>query len=316
MNLFRRAIRFFLALVGFIVGLMVALAAFIAKQMIRPTRQTLWATPADAGMDYEDVEFPARDGLRLSGWFIPSGGAGREPKSTIILVHGWAWNRLGEAGDTLLANISGAMPVDLLRVAHALQRAGYHVLSFDQRNHGQSAEGGPVTFGLQESNDLLGALDYLSQREEVDQEGIGVLGFSMGGNTVLYTLPTTDRIRAAVVVQPVSAALFAERYASDLLGPLGKVVLALSSFIYEQVGHTPLAAIEPVFAAAGAGETPVLYIQGKGDRWGSVSNVAHMAERTPNAVDPLFVDSHDRYGGYSFPVDHPEVVLDFFQKYL
>ncbi len=29
---------------------------------------------ADDGLDYEDVTFPARDGVPLEGWFIPAPG--------------------------------------------------------------------------------------------------------------------------------------------------------------------------------------------------------------------------------------------------
>lgn len=312
MKLLGRIFRLFLFLVGAIAGLLVTLAFFFVRQMIRPPRQRLWAVPADAGLDYEDVEFPARDGLRLSGWFVPAAGEG--PAPTIVLIHGWPWNRLGQAADDMVSSMTGAEPVDLLRLTHALHGAGYSVLTFDLRNHGESAEGGPVTFGLQESNDLLGALDYLSERKDVDQDRIGAVGFSMGGNTVLYALPHTDRIQAAVAVQPTTPAIFAERYAKDLLGALGGPTLSVASTLYEAAGHVPLSSIDPVFVAPGIEKVPVLYVQGKGDRWGSVSNVAHMADRTPNSVPPLFVDSHHRYGGYRYVVDHPEVVVDFFRE--
>lgn len=317
MSLFRRVIRLFLTLLGLIAGLVVAVAVFFARQMIRPARARLWATPADAGMEYEDVEFPARDGLRLSGWFVTAEGGTGDRKPAIVLVHGWPWNRLGEAADTLMANINGATPVDLLRLAHAVNEEGYHVLMFDLRNHGQSAESNAVTFGLQESNDLLGALDYVAGRDDVDEERIGVVGFSMGANTLLYALPSADHIRAGVAVQPTSFGVFAPRYAQDLLGPLGKPVLALASHIYEQASRMPPSAIEPVFAAAGAPEdVPILYVQGKGDRWGSVSNVAHMADRTPGAVSPIFVETHHRYGGYRYVVDNPDVLLGFFSEHM
>jgi uncharacterized protein len=313
MTLFRRAIRLFLAIVAAILAFTAGIAVYYWRQMVRPPRQPLWANPADIGLGYEDVEFPARDGLRLSGWFIP---AAMTPSPTIILMHGWPWNRLGEAADSLLANLSGALPVDLLRFTHALNGAGYHVLSFDQRNHGQSADGAAVTFGLQESNDLLGALDFLSHRTDVDNDRIAAVGFSMGANAILYALPHTDALRAAVAVQPTSPRIFASRYAADLLGPLGSPVLALASALYRQATHISLDAIEPVIAAAGAGDTPVLFIQGTGDRWGSVSNVAHMATQVRNAASPLFVETNHRYGGYRHVIDNPQIVFDFLQPYL
>lgn len=316
MNLFRRVIRLVIFLLGLLAGLVVALVVFISRQLISPSRQRLWAVPSDAGLEYLDVDFPARDGLRLSGWFLPVANGDAAPKPSVILAHGWTWNRLGDSGETLLSNISGGLQVDLLRVAYELHEADYHVLMFDLRNHGQSASGGPVTFGLQESNDLLGALDYLATREDVDQERIGVVGFSIGANAMLFSLPHSDRIAAGVAVQPTSPGPFAARYARDLLGPLGAPVLALVGLVYQQAGHLPLAAIEPVMAAGGSGETPILYIQGTGDRWGSVSNVAQMAAKSPKSVDPLFVETHHRYGGYRHAVQHPETLRAFFAEHL
>lgn len=313
MDLFRRAIRLFLTVLGLIAGFTVAAALFFWRHMVHPPRQPLWANPMDAGMSYEDVEFPARDGLRLSGWFIPATTA---PAATVILLHTWTGARLGEDATSLLANISGALPIDLLRFTHALHTAGCNVLTFDLRNHGQSASSNAITFGLQEANDLLGALDWLRQRGDSDGARVGVVGFSLGANALLYALPQTADVDAAVAVQPTSPHLFARRYAADLLGPLGTLALALTRILYRMSARVSLEAIEPVFAAAGAGDTPVLFVQGKGDRWGSVSNVAHMAAQTPKAVSPLFVDGNHRYEGYRYVVDHPEVVLDFFGAHL
>lgn len=316
MNLFRRTVRLITLAFGLVAGFVVAFAAYVAKQLISPTRQRLWALPSDAGLDYQEVEFPARDGLRLSGWFVPASANDSTQQPTIVLVHGWTWNRLGDSGETFLANISGGLQVDLLRLAYSLHEGGYHVMMFDLRNHGRSASGGPVTFGLQESNDLLGALDYLATRSDVDQTRIGVIGFSIGANAMLFSLPHTERIAAGIAIQPTSPGVFAGRYARDLLGPVGGVVLALTSMAYQQAGHLPLKAIEPVMAAGGTGETPILYVQGTGDRWGSVSNVAEMATKSPSAVDPLFVETHHRYGGYRHLVQHPENALSFFAEHL
>lgn len=313
MILFRRAINFVLWIVAFLVGLVVGLGLFFARQVIRPPRKELWATPKDIGLAFEAVDFPARDGLRLSGWFVP---AGTSPAPAIILIHGWPWNRLGDQANDWLAELSGNKPVDLLRLAHAIHQAGYGVLMFDLRNHGQSAAGGPVSFGMEERQDLLGALDYLSGRSEVIPNKIGVIGFSMGANTILYALPHTQAIQAAVAVQPTSAGLFAGRYASDLLGPLGRPVLLLADFIYRRKGGPGLSAAEPVLVAASAGKTPIFYIQGTGDRWGSVANVAHIASVTPVAAGPLFVDTAHRYDGYRYVIENPQVALQFLSQYL
>lgn len=315
MRLFRRVLRLFFFLLGLTAGLVTAVAAYFAQRLIKPARQRLWATPGDLGLAYEDVQFPARDGIRLSGWFIPAAEAARDG-ATVVLVHGWPWNRLGTLADDVFSGLEGSRPVDLLRLAYKLHQAGYHVLMFDLRNHGESAAAPPVTFGWQEANDLLGALAYLNGRAEVNKDRIGAVGFSMGANTVLYTLPQTEQIKAAVVVQPTSAGVFAERYGADLLGPLSLATIPLTQAMYQAAGGLSFAALQPAFPAAGAGQTPVLYIQGEGDRWGSMADVAQMAEKTPQASGPVFVEGTHRFDGYQYPIDHPELVTNFLAENL
>lgn len=315
MSLFRRALRIFLLVAGVIAGMITVITAVFARMLIKPHRQRLWTTPASLGLPFEDVHFPARDGLRLSGWFIPRKRANqRGTNTTIILVHGWPWNRLGSAGGNILTDVPGSEPIELIHLAHALHTVGYNIFMFDLRNHGQSAGSPPVTFGLNEANDLLGAIDYLNGRDDIDTERIGVIAFSAGANTLLYTLPHTDKIKAAVAVQPTSPQIFARRYSHWLLGPLGAPVLWLADLIYQFTSGMRLRSIEPVFAAAGAGKTPLLFIQGNGDPWGSVKNVADMAAAAPLTTDPIIVESSGRYSGYRYLVDHPEVAATFFRE--
>ena len=94
MRLFRRVLRWVFFLFGLLVGMITAVAAFFAQRMIKPPRQRLWATPGDLGLAYKDIHFPAQDGIRLSGWFIPVADTRRDG-ATVVLVHGWPWNRLG-----------------------------------------------------------------------------------------------------------------------------------------------------------------------------------------------------------------------------
>ncbi len=316
MKLFRRTLRALFGLAGLVLGLATAVGVVFARRMIAPARQRLWATPAQAGMDYEEVTFPAQDGVRLSGWFIPGAADASRGGATIALVHGWGWNRLGYAADDMIANLTGSSDVDFLRLILALHAGGYNVLTFDLRNHGESAPARPVTFGQQEARDILGALAYLNGREDIDPARIGLVGFSMGANTVLYTLPQTGQIRAAVVVQPTTPAVFARRFASDMLGPFSVLVSGISQAIYRLFRGPRLGALMPAFAASGAMVTAVLYVQSRGDAWGSVQDVARMAEITPCAVEPLLVDGVHRFDGYQYLLDHPEVACRFFDEQL
>lgn len=310
----RLLIRFFLLILGLVVGLAMALAAIIARLLISPPRQPLWASPEDFNLRYENLEFPARDGLRLSGWFIPVEGRSKAP--ALVLVHGWPGNRLGNAPQGALAGIAGSPSIQLLPLAVELNQAGYQILMFDLRNHGHSASARPVTFGLREADDLLGAIDCLGSRPDVDASRIGVVGLSTGANALVYALPRTARIAAAVAIQPASPAAFSRRYAAYYLGPLGKLVLLFTELFYRLAGGLRWSAIDPVFAASGAGSTPVLYVQGRGDPWGSVENVALIAAATTNAPEPYLVENGGRAGAYEHVIENPEILEAFFREHM
>ncbi len=113
-------------------------------------------------LDFENVTFQARDGVKLQGWFIP---APRSDKA-VLLVHGVGSNR----GDTL-----GIVPF--------LHRAGFHVLAFDLRGHGDS-DGHTTSFGVYEARDVVAATHYLQTRPEVRR--MAIYAFSMGGSAALH----------------------------------------------------------------------------------------------------------------------------------
>ncbi len=130
--------------------------------------------PAEYGLDYEEVTFPARDGLTLRGWWIPASGAER----AVIFLHGYG----------------GSMDPDVQYVP-ALHQAGFYVLMFDFRAHGRS-DGQMTTVGYLERQDALGALDFVRAK---GIERIGLLGFSMGGVVAMLTAPLCPAVRAVVV---------------------------------------------------------------------------------------------------------------------
>lgn len=125
----------------------------------------------------ESVGFPARDGLPLRGIFLPHPQA----VGTIIVCHG-----------------VGANHADIQPLFLNLYHAGFQILAFDFRGHGNSA-GHTITYGLQERQDVLGANDYCLQRSDVDRTRLFALGASMGGAALLQALPEMPEVRAAVV---------------------------------------------------------------------------------------------------------------------
>jgi len=129
----------------------------------------------DLGVAYESVSFATRDGLTLSGWFIPSRNG-----ATILALSGANNDRTNVANHAAM-----------------LARHGYGVLLFDPRGMGES-EGDPNQFGWQTSVDIRAALDYLAARPDVDTNRIGALGLSMGAEAVLQATAENRAIRAVV----------------------------------------------------------------------------------------------------------------------
>ncbi len=119
--------------------------------------------PSEHRLDYEDITFPARDGVPLEGWFIPAPGSGK----LIIANHPMGFSRSGIPADVQpwhadWAPSGNGFEVDLVPDYKILHDAGYNVLAYDLRNHGLSsaANGGVTTHGNTESRDVVGSLEY------------------------------------------------------------------------------------------------------------------------------------------------------------
>lgn len=132
-------------------------------------------TPADIGLTYRDVTFPSSDGVELAGWYVPSRNG-----AAVVLMHG--------AGSTRSA---------VLDHARVLADHGYGVLLFDARGHGESAGRG-MDFGWYGEQDASGAVDFLTQRPDVESGRIGLVGMSMGGEQAIGAAGADERVRAVV----------------------------------------------------------------------------------------------------------------------
>lgn len=154
--------------------LFAAVSAFFAWRFTSPTHRALAADPRRFLGEYEAVQFSARDGVKLAGWFVPSAGA----KRAAVLLHGF-----GSERSAMLAR------------AKLLHEHGYAVLLYDARGHGESG-GERVSIGWFETRDLLGALDWLRARGLSE---FGCIGVSQGGATIALASSELHDVRWAVL---------------------------------------------------------------------------------------------------------------------
>ena len=149
-----------------------AINAGIATHAPRPTIPSATALGLASA---RDVTFPARDGFRLSAWYVP-GRSG----AAVILLHG-----------------SHGTRADTVQYLRMLAADGYAVLAYDARGHGASA-GQTNALGWRGADDLAGAVAFLERQPGVEGRKIAALGLSMGAE---------EALRAAATGVPLSAVI-------------------------------------------------------------------------------------------------------------
>jgi hypothetical protein len=286
----------------------------MTKLMLNARRAPLDRTPADVGLEFEDAAFGAADGIGLKGWFIPSATEGRGP--AVVFVHGWMWNRLGNVAHQV-KGLKDA-DVDFLPAAKALHDAGYHVLLFDVRWHGESERSSkPLSYGPVEARDYIGAVRYLRSRPDVDGERIGAIGTSMGGNIVLYGTPEAQPIKAILAIQPTRLAVFNNNFMRTEMGPLGPPMTKPMELVYAAMRTPRPGKHDPAVPARKLGDTVVQYVQGTGDPWGRMDIVEEFASVTPRTAGPVIkYPSTGRYEGYAYISERADDVAAFFKQHL
>ena len=112
---------------------------FLAEFAVKPMFRTpVHKTPADHGItEWEDIFFPSLDGVGLEGWYIPA--VGGETEMLVVINHPMPMSRSGFTGH-FGEPFSQVDNLEIDFVAHMahLSKAGYNVLAYDLRNHGNS----------------------------------------------------------------------------------------------------------------------------------------------------------------------------------
>jgi fermentation-respiration switch protein FrsA (DUF1100 family) len=148
------------------------------KGLIFFPTQELEGTPGDYQLPYESVFFPATDGTRLHGWFVPAATPGLG--TTLLWFH-------GNAG-----NISHRL--ENLALLH--RHLGLAIFLFDYREFGLSA-GRISKAGTRK--DARGAWAYLVEERRINPRDILLFGRSLG--TALAVLIASTEPCLGVVLE-------------------------------------------------------------------------------------------------------------------
>jgi fermentation-respiration switch protein FrsA (DUF1100 family) len=126
------------------------------------------------GFQFETVSFETSDSLRISGWWIPAKQKFmRQVDSpdfgtkTVIVCHGLASSKANH-----------------LIMSRSLVPAGYNVLIFDFRAHGES-DGQFASFGDLERRDVLAAVRFVKTHKPRESQHVYGVGASMGAAALI-----------------------------------------------------------------------------------------------------------------------------------
>lgn len=179
----------------------------------------------------ESVEFTAKDGTRLHGWFIPSAtGPAENAIATVIHAH-------GNAG-----NMSAHWPL-----VSWLPERNFNVFMFDYRGFGKS-KGRPSQAGL--LDDTQSAINVVRHRSDVNPQRLVLFGQSIGGANMVSALGNGDREGIRAVILDSTLASYSS-IANQMIP--GSGLFMDDSYNAERF----IAEVSPI---------PVLIIHGKADR--------------------------------------------------
>lgn len=269
----------------------------VVWKLMHPKRNPVTEVPDTELLKYEVISFHSRDhSVELKGWFFP---AAASPKMTIIFAHGYRGNRLQK-------NVS------VLSLTGELINRGFNVVLFDFRNCGESG-GHLTTIGLDEQQDILGAIDWC----KTHQKGtIGLIGYSMGAATALLAAAESSEVSGVIADSPFSDL---HRYLLDNLSVWSKLPkypfspLMVLAIRYIMRKNPQL--VKPILSLQRIYPRPVLFIHGDQDDAIPCSNSETMSKCHSDAFSFWKVAGAKHTGSYrKDPKEYTNRVIDFFDR--
>jgi pimeloyl-ACP methyl ester carboxylesterase len=168
-------------------GGVVLLSFYLIHRITHPPLTQLYGSPRDFEIIlqkpmWSEEKWKNWDSTETVGWFLSRG----KPAPAIVLSHGYGSNRS-----------------DLLTLSFELWKAGYNVLVYDLRGHGES----PVKWsglGTYEKDDLLSAIRFLRNMKTDDKQDMvdgrfGLYGVDVGGYISLIASSQDPGVKAVAV---------------------------------------------------------------------------------------------------------------------
>jgi alpha-beta hydrolase superfamily lysophospholipase len=166
----------YLAITLFIIVAVILLFPLVLHLAYRAPRIPEKSTPREFGLRFSQHSISTVKGKQLFAWWIPA----QDSYCTLVIVHGWG------------ANIEMMLPL-----AQPFHQAGFNVLLYDARNHGQS-DSDSFSSLPRFAEDLENVLDWHGQNHPANR--VVALGHSVGAAAVILAASRGADIDLAISV--------------------------------------------------------------------------------------------------------------------
>lgn len=141
-------------------------------------------SPADFEQDYESLSFLSHDGLKLTGWFVPS----KNPSPlTLVVLHGIGSN----AGDMILNTVC------------LMKENRWNLFYINFRGHADS-EGTRTSLGPLELKDFESAMTFIKNQKPEATRRLAVYGHSLGAAVAIVAAARHPELEAVAAEDPFS----------------------------------------------------------------------------------------------------------------
>lgn len=288
----------------------------LAQNLAKPVRTPILRKPDEYGLEFEEVTFPASDGVELHGWFIPGSS-----NKLIIHNHFSPASRYGFPGHMKNFEASGGFEVNFLPKYKALHDAGYNILTYDMRNHGES-DSSPNELcgvGYWEWQDVIGSLEFARTWEKTRGMAISLQSMCMGANSTLRAMEKRPDafvgINSWILIQPLHGQTCVERSCEAMgidieegLREFAPINEDLTGLTFQDHNMRPL--IKHV-------KIPTLMLQVRQDMVSRESDIQELFDMLEvEDKDLIWIeDTPWRFHGYTYFSEHPEKMIEWYDAH-
>ncbi|MCD0459542.1 alpha/beta hydrolase family protein [Roseiconus lacunae] len=290
--------------------------------LVKSPRSFIFKTPDEYGMKgWHDLSIPSDDGTPLEAWYIPANGG--ESDKLIIFNHALPMCRAGFPGH-FGEPWSGfdAVEIDFVIQYKHLTDAGYNVLTYDFRNHGNSgaANGGVSGIGQWEWRDCVGVKKYVDNHPQLGKMTVGLFSQCLGGISQYAAITKHPELFENVkcLCSPMVPNMPAVYEAFSELQGISQYQELIDLELIK-LGGFPAADMAGELWAANV-KMPVLMWQVRDDSW---TKNPEDAQKTFDLLaskekELVWIENTTRRfkDGYNYFGRHPEKVIPFFDKYM